>query len=161
MRSGKIKEDASALLWFSYQRYALLAWLGAAVLMTFPVLVLHASWWSLFIALVPSLAFVSLAIHIHRQYSKKLAVTKRAYARIRNGTFEPDSVAKYCSDPCWKVVVAHILGTAGIESSKRRRMLRDFSLEAHEPSATLVMVNREKGVVYVYNGGRLESFRDA
>ena len=143
-------------LWLSYQRYALLAFIIAGFLLWTTAAFFKTQWWFILSGGVLTLSLVGLGIRIMAQTGKKMAITQRAYDRIRDGVFEPTSMMKYCTDPCWRVVVSEVLREAKIPSTRRRVLISQFSKEAVEASKMLVLVNRHDNLIYTVDGTKIE-----
>jgi hypothetical protein len=75
---------------------------------------------------------------------------------MAEGGFEAISMTKYCSDPCWRVVVSEVLRESGIPSSQRRALIKDFSRLAIEESRMLVLVNHHDNIVYTMEGSTVK-----
>ena len=97
------------------------------------------------------------AVRIASQWPHKFLVVKRAYGHLARGGFSPDRYAEFCDDPCWRVVVNHILKKANYDAETRRTMLIRFQKQAADMSSMVVMVNREKGVVQTFENGQVRT----
>ena len=120
-------------------------------------MMLDPMWWSVLFGSVCALSLVALGIRIMGQTSKKMAITRRAQDQISEGAFEPVSMMKYCTDPCWRVVVSEVLKEANVPTKKRRALIKEFSKEAVEASKMLILVNRHDNVVYTLDGSTIEA----
>ena len=142
-------------LWLSHQRYALMAGCAAVALAGVVYTSLSAPWWALLTAAMLSLGLGGLALRIMAQWKKKMRITERALRQIERGRFDPDSMAKYCTDPCWRVVVTELLREYGLSRVDRRRLIREYTEMADAAGATLVIVNRHDHVVYTMENGQV------
>ena len=120
-------------------------------------MVIDPMWWSLLFGGISGLSLMGLGIRIMAQTGKKMAIARRAQDQISEGVFEPSSMMKYCTDPCWRVVVSDVLKEANIPTKKRRALIKAFSKDAVEASKMLILVNRHDNLVYTLDGSTIEA----
>ncbi len=139
-------------LWISYQRYALL--LGFAPPVVVAALAVHwpAAWWLWGPLAVVALRLVAFAAEINGRLGRKLRATMLGTRRIAAGRFRPESVRRYCTDPCFRVVAHELLRRAGLSRAERRALTRRFADEERARGESLVLVNREDGVLFHIDG---------
>lgn len=140
-------------LWLSYQRYAFL--MGGLPITVWVALVVTApgAWWAWGPLALVMLWFVGQAVPIYQRYPRKIRATLLADRRIAAGRFRPQSIRRYCGDPCFKVVAREILRRAGIPPDERRRLISIYAEEEAERGHTLVFA-RADGSVHIHVDGK-------
>jgi hypothetical protein len=139
-------------LYLSYQRYAiLLLGLGLALLAA-PVLLGPTRWWLWLLAAAGAAPVIGFAVVITGRYPRKLRATLGQYRRIADGSFDPDRLERYTSDPCSRVVAHEVLRSAGHGWSARRARVRQLARRYREHGEGLVLIDRTNGIVYHYDG---------
>ena len=133
-----------ARLWLSYQRYALLFFAIALVLVLAPVV--WARWYFWLPAMLVGLKIAGAGVEIYRRFPKKIRATIAARRRIDRGTFVVEFVESYCGDPCFRVVAREILRNANVPAIERARIVREFSARQREKKDSIVFVDRTNGV---------------
>lgn len=116
----------AARLWLSYQRFAL-AWAAAALALPVTLALLGAPWWGWAAPLPLSAWGLARARSVARQWGVKRGETRRADRRIASGEFHADQVARWCVDPCWRVVAREVLRRSGMSAAEVRETVRRFS----------------------------------
>ena len=143
-------------LWVNYQRYAILM-LVSALLSAGAAYHLYALSWLFSLGTATASAYlVVLGMRSMGQFAKKLVLTKRASRRIEQGTFEKEQLIKYCTDPCWRLVVGEILQRSGCSRAQVKAHIRVWSKEAKAHKEHLIIVNREGNVVYTSKHGKTQ-----
>ncbi len=142
-------------LFVSYQRYAFLM-AGAPTAITAAVIVgWPAAWWLWAPAALITLRLYGTAWSIAGRWPRKLRATWLAQRRIEAGRFRPDMVARYCGDPCFRVVAREILIRADVPRRERAALLRRYAAEEAERGHTLLLVDRQDGVLFEIDGGNI------
>lgn len=141
-----------ALLWLSYNRYFFLLVLAAAALLALPLVPVRGSYWAWFVTAPAALVVLNFAVTIPAKHHRKLRATKRSLARLSLGTFKPEGVAKYCGDPCSRVLADQVLKQAGVARKERRRLISEYARQAEERSGQLLIVDRARGVLVTVDG---------
>ena len=144
-------------LWLSYQRYALLLALGGVGLVSVPACLLPDWWWLWGLAALIAFPIVLFGGTVYRNYPRKIKATRRADERIRAGTFEPEFVQKFCGDPCSIVVANEILCMADIPKDERKALIKRFIKAEREQGKTLLLVDRNAGVIHTIQGGNIKT----
>lgn len=139
------------LLWLSYQRYALAGTAGLAGLGLGAVALGHA-WWAWLGVALAALATRPLIAHVWRGYPRKWRATALATRRISAGTFRPESLIAYCSDPCWRVVAFEILRRSGMRHAERRTLVAELRARHHAQSHALIIIDHKNGTLVQVEG---------
>lgn len=141
------------LYFMSYNRYALL------IIFVSLSIVAISFWLSRWYVWLPvtllALRALYWAGHIMRQFPKKLHITKKFLFAQKMGTFVPEDVVKYCADPCYRVVARHALTTGGVTRQQQNRLMREYTMRAHDLAHAFVIVDPEKKRVLTFVGGVL------
>ncbi len=144
-------------MFFSFQRYALLLVAVSTVPFGLALCFFEFKWWAFLIYAPFFLGLNFFASRIATQWSIKFLVVKRAYLQLSRGQFRPERYAKYCTDPCWRLVVNHILKKAGFETRARKELLNDYQAKAADMSGMMTFVDRSKGTVQMIENGRVRT----
>ena len=144
-------------MFFSFQRYALLLVAIPTVPFGLAFYVFEFKWWALLVYAPFFLGLNFFASRIATQWSFKFLVVKRAYLQLSRGQFRSGRYAKYCTDPCWRLVVNHILKKAGFGAKARRGMLNDYQIKAADMSSMMIFVDRAKGIVQTIENGQIRT----
>lgn len=143
-------------LWLNYQRYAILMLLSAGLIAGAAYYLYTLFWLFSLIALSASVYLSVFGLRAMGQFGKKRVLTKRAHQRMAQGTFEKEQLIKYCTDPCWRLVVSEILRRNGCSRDQAKAHVRAWSKEAKAFKEQLVIVNREGNVVYTSKHGNTQ-----
>ena len=144
-------------LWLSYQRYALLLFTVSATVAASVFAFELFSWLVLLPTVSFSLYLASVSLRIGGTIRKKLVLTRRTIQQIERGTFDPNDLAKYCTDPCWRVVVRHNLTLAGLPLKRRLELVRQWTEIANERQRQLIFASPDGRVIHVYQDDRLDT----
>jgi hypothetical protein len=144
-------------LFLSFQRYVLLILAISTVPFGLTCYLFGFNGWALCAYAPVFLILNFFASRIASQWPLKILVVKRAYAHLSREQFRPERYVKYCDDPCWRVVVNHILKKAGFKAMTRREMLASYRQRASDMSSMVVLVNREKGFVQTITNGQVQT----
>lgn len=139
-------------LWLSYQRYALLLGVVPPVVVAAVVYAGPHRWWLWAPLGLVALKLMAFAVGIHGRLPRKFRATLLADRRIAAGRFRPESVARYSGDPCFRVVAYEILRRAGMPRAERRDLVGRLAEEQAARDQTMVLVNREDGVLFHIDG---------
>lgn len=142
-------------LWLSYQRYAILIFIVSASLSAAMFLTDVVPWFVTLPVVLISLYLFSVSVQVGSTIRKKMVLTRRTIQQIERRSFNPEGLMKYCTDPCWRVVVNHNLSLAGVPSIQRRELIREWTALANERQQQLVFVSQDGSVVHTYQNERL------
>ncbi len=142
-------------LFLSYQRYAFALLFGPGLVVAGVAAAGPGAWWAWGPLTLLALWLGSFGVVVWRRFPKKLRATLVADRRIAQHRFRPDSVLKYCGDPCYRVVAHEILARAGLGRSERRALVRKLTALEAERATQLVLVNRVDGYLVHIDGGQI------
>lgn len=139
-------------LFLSYQRYCALVLVASAACaggaaLAFTRLDSWLRWPACAIASVCALTCLRFAWFIGSHYPRKRRATRLALRRIEMGRFRTESLARYCEDPCYRVVAKEILRHTALGRLEQAEVFRQLVAKSREP-AFLIFVDptAEQGV---------------
>ncbi len=127
VRLPELARRERALLWLSFQRYAVMF---AALAVTAPMLAYWLApdeWWSWSLAAPVSLWMTALAVEAGRRLPMRTRALRVALHRIRAGRFTPPEIRYLCGDPLCRLVAHEAMIRAGYPAHIRRRRIRAFA----------------------------------